>query len=110
MGAVTSFPGETIDEARRLNLVGLSRLEAIRAATLYAAELLGVENKLGSIETGKDADVILIDGNPLEDLDALRRIRFIGKSGRWFKPVFPELPDFWPGHGLLLKPYLPAEQ
>lgn len=102
MGAVTSFPGETADEVKRLHHIGLSRLDAMRAATLNAAELLGIGDRLGAIEPGMCADVIMIQGNPLEDIDAISRIRMVGKGGRWYKTKYPELPDFWPGFGLIM--------
>ena len=81
----------------------MSRLEAIRSATLNAAKLLGIENKLGAVEPGMDADVMLIEGNPLEDLEALKRVRIVGKSGRWYRTKYPEAPDFWEGYGLFMK-------
>ncbi len=103
MGAVTSFPGETADEVRRLSCIGLSNPDAIRAATLKAAELLGVEDKIGAVEPGKNADVILIEGNPLDDIDAVKRIRYVGKGGCWYQTKHPEAPDFWHGFELVMK-------
>jgi len=100
MGAVTSFPGETADEIRRLHFVGMSKLEAIKAATINAARLLGIDDRIGSVEPGMESDVALIDGNPLEDIDAVRRVRIIGKGGRWFRARHPELPEFWPGNDM----------
>ncbi|HAA46975.1 MAG TPA: amidohydrolase, partial [Synergistaceae bacterium] len=45
---------------------GLSREDALKCITLYSAEHLGVENRLGSIEEGKDADMVLWNGDPLD--------------------------------------------
>ncbi len=101
MGAAISFPGETIDEMKRLKLAGLSTIEAIRSATLHAAGFIGLGNKLGSIETGAYADMLLIEGNPLDDIDAFRHIRTIGCRGRWYTPAFPHTPDYWNERGLL---------
>lgn len=98
LGAVVVCPGELQDEIKRLHHIGMSKLEAIQAATLNAAKLLRREHQYGTVEPGKKADVILIDGNPLEDLDALRRVKLVGRAGRWFRPKHPETPDFWPGH------------
>lgn len=98
LGAVVVCPGELADEIKRLHHIGMSRLEAIQAATLNAAKLLGRGQQLGTIEPGKKADVALVDGDPLEDLDALRRVRLVGKGGRWFRPKHAEVPDFWPGY------------
>jgi imidazolonepropionase-like amidohydrolase len=98
LGAVCAFPGELPDEIKRLHNVGMSKTDAIRAATINAARMLRVEDRLGSVEPGRNSDIIIIDGNPLEDLDALRRVRVVGKNGSWFKPDHPEAPDFWLGH------------
>jgi len=94
LGAVVAWPGEMADEIIRLQHIGMTNIEAIRTATLNAAKLLGREKTLGTIEPGKYADVALIAGNPLEDLHALRRVRLVGKGGVWYKPKYPELPDF----------------
>lgn len=53
---------------------------ALRSATTVAARINGLESKLGTLEAGKDADLIVIDGNPLTDLDALNQVQmtFIG--------------------------------
>ncbi len=60
---------------------GLSRMDALRAATSRAAELLGVEADVGSIETGKQADMILVRGNPLDDLRCLGTTDLVMKAG-----------------------------
>jgi imidazolonepropionase-like amidohydrolase len=52
----------------------------LQAATVNAATLLG-EARLGVIEPGAFADIIAVDGNPMEDLDSLERIRFVMKDG-----------------------------
>lgn len=102
LGAVLAWPGELADEIKRLHfLAGMTPIEAIRSATLDAARFVGEEKNLGSVEPGKSADVVLVEGNPLEDLDALRRPRLVGRAGRWFRPKHNELPDFWQGHSVL---------
>jgi len=101
-GAVVAFPGEIIDELIRLNDIGMSKHAAIRAATDKAAAFLGLRD-LGTIATGKKADVTIIDGNPLADLRAYRKVRFIGKSGNWYRAKHSEAPDFWPGHSILFQ-------
>jgi len=103
LGAVVAWPGEMADELIRLNNCGMSKHDAIKSATLDAARFVGRSETLGAVEPGKHADVMLVEGNPLEDLHALRRVRLVGKSGRWFKPKHPELPDFWPGHSITFK-------
>ncbi|MFC4309743.1 amidohydrolase family protein [Steroidobacter flavus] len=61
---------------------GLTPMQAIRAATLNSAQLLAQEKDLGSIATGKFADLIAVEGDPLADIDKLRQIRGVVKAGR----------------------------
>jgi len=56
-------------------------LEAIRTATMLAAELIGVEDQIGSLEAGKWADIIAVAGNPLDDISLLEDVRFVMKGG-----------------------------
>lgn len=60
-----------IRELELLREAGFHPLEVIRSATLYAAQALGVEKELGSIEVGKLADLCIVDGNPLQNLQVL---------------------------------------
>jgi hypothetical protein len=66
---------------RLANLVraGLSREDALKAVTLYPAQLLGLEDRLGSIEKGKDADLIFLDGDPLSPGTEVRRVMTFGE-------------------------------
>ena len=61
---------------------GASAMAAIRAATSTAARLLGLEAEVGTIEPGKRADLILVDGDPLVDLKRLERPRLVIQAGR----------------------------
>jgi imidazolonepropionase-like amidohydrolase len=60
---------------------GMPEMDAIRSATLTAAELLGVENELGSIEPGKLADIVAVEGDPTANISELTRVSFIMKDG-----------------------------
>ena len=60
---------------------GMPAIEAIRAATLHAAELLGETPNLGTLEAGKYADLVAFDGDPLQDIAALLRPTFVMKAG-----------------------------
>jgi imidazolonepropionase-like amidohydrolase len=60
-------------------------MDAIAGATSLAAESLGLEDKVGSIAIGMEADVIGVEGNPLEDATALRRVAFVMKGGKIFR-------------------------
>jgi len=68
---------------------GMPELAAIRSATLNSAELLGVEDELGSISPGKLADIIAVNGNPLEDISLLQRVPFVMKDGRVVRQEAP---------------------
>ncbi len=64
---------------------GMKPMEAIKAATISAAELLGEKDKLGSIEVNKLADIIALDGDPLKDAKVFGKVVFIMKGGVIFK-------------------------
>ena len=64
---------------------GMTPAEAIHAATGSAAELMGWQDRVGSLEAGKFADVVAVSGDPLEDITELERIRFVMKGGKVYK-------------------------
>ena len=61
---------------------GMTPIEAIRAATLGGAALLGWQDRIGVLARGFLADVIAVDGDPLSDISAVRRVRFVMKGGQ----------------------------
>lgn len=63
---------------------GMTNAELIEAATSLAANACGIENETGTLDVGKRADIISVRGNPMDDLDALRRIALVMKSGKVF--------------------------
>jgi imidazolonepropionase-like amidohydrolase len=76
------------DNAQEFGLMvegGMPAMEAIQAATARAAELLGVEDSLDSIEAGKTADLVAIPGNPLDDITLMESVTFVMKGGIVFK-------------------------
>lgn len=80
------FPhGENYREFIYMTEVGMPNLEAIQSATLHAAVLMGMENKLGTIEPGKIADIIAVDGNPDQDIKVMKDVIFVMKDGKIFK-------------------------
>lgn len=60
---------------------GMTPMQAIRSATSIAAELLGWQDRIGTIEAGKLADVVALSGNPLDDITELERVQFVMKDG-----------------------------
>jgi len=64
---------------------GMPILECIKAATVNAADLLGVSNILGTIEKGKLADIIAIDGDILKDVSSMSKVKFVMKNGVIYK-------------------------
>ena len=60
-------------------------MEAIRMATMNAAELIGVEDQVGSLEPGKWGDLIAVAGNPLDDIGLLEDVKFVMKGGVVYK-------------------------
>jgi imidazolonepropionase-like amidohydrolase len=63
---------------------GIPAVEVLRLATIKSAEITGVADMLGSIEAGKKADLILIDGNPLKDISDIRKVEWSMKGGNLF--------------------------
>jgi imidazolonepropionase-like amidohydrolase len=65
--------------------VGMPPLEAIKCATVNAAELIGISDKAGSIEPGKWADIVAVEGDPVQDIHAMGQVRFVMKEGVVYK-------------------------
>jgi len=61
--------------------LGMSPLQAIQTATIHGADLLGWSSKIGTLEAGKWADLIAVEGDPLKDVTTLERVKFVMKSG-----------------------------
>jgi len=64
---------------------GMPEMEAIQSSTMTAARLIGMEDQLGSISKGKFADIVAVNGNPLEDISLLSDISFVMKDGKVYK-------------------------
>jgi len=63
---------------------GFTPMDALRSATAVAAQAMRVEKDVGTIETGKRADLLVLDANPLENISNVRTVRFVMKDGRMF--------------------------
>jgi len=90
-------PGVSLHEEMQMLVdAGVPPMKAIQGATLWSAEVIGRDKELGSLEPGKLADVTVIEGNPLVDFSATRRVRMVIKDGvvvdtsydpKWVNPV-----------------------
>jgi imidazolonepropionase-like amidohydrolase len=85
VGTDLAVPGHTqFREMELLVKAGLSPIEAIQAATIVPARVFKLDKELGTIEAGKIADVILVDGNPLENISNVRKVKFAIANGRMY--------------------------
>jgi imidazolonepropionase-like amidohydrolase len=66
---------------------GMTPAQAIRAATSSAAELLGMQNDVGSVAPGKYADIVAVKGDPLADVGVLQQVDFVMKGGEVYKSL-----------------------
>lgn len=82
-GTDADNPRATIaKECELLTEIGMSPLEAITAATLTPAQILGLDDRLGTIETGKIADLVLVSGNPAENIQDLAKVEAVIQDGK----------------------------
>ena len=84
------YPGKTRGEASTATFVNLRHaqmpaLDVIRAITSNAAEMLGWQDRIGTVEPGKFADLIAVAGDPIADITELERVRFVMKDGEVIK-------------------------
>jgi len=80
------FPhGENGKEFGYMVEVGMKPMEAIKSATINAATMLKVDDKLGTIENGKIADIVAVDDNPLEKIETMENVTFVMKEGVVYK-------------------------
>ena len=71
------------DELELLVQAGLTTQEALISATLLSAQWLGIDKQIGSIEIGKIADLVLLDDNPLTNINYTRKIAGVLVNGKW---------------------------
>jgi imidazolonepropionase-like amidohydrolase len=74
--------GQNAEEFAYLIRIGMTPATAIRSATLDAAQTIGWDDRIGSLTAGKLADVIAVDGNPLDDVSLLKRVVFVMRGGQ----------------------------
>lgn len=87
-GTDQAVPGHSLHRELELYVeAGFTPLEAIQAATLVPARVMKKDKELGTIEAGKRADFILVNGDPLADIRALRKVRVVVTGGRAYDPA-----------------------
>lgn len=77
--------GQNAKEFQYLMQAGMSAQEAIASATVIASRHIGMENQIGTLEAGKEADLIGVDGNPLNSIEELMDVDFVMKGGVVYK-------------------------
>jgi imidazolonepropionase-like amidohydrolase len=77
--------GTNAEEAVLMVENGMDEMDVLVAATVNAADLLGMSESLGTIEAGKAADIVAVDGSPLEDIAELLDVDFVMKGGKIYK-------------------------
>jgi imidazolonepropionase-like amidohydrolase len=80
-GTYTGLFGRYVRELRHYVEAGFSPLETLRIATAGNARILGMQDRIGTIEAGKLADLVAVEGNPLEDISAIGRVKLVAKGG-----------------------------
>lgn len=96
LGFAYIYPGDLARELELFVQAGLPALDALRTATINPARYLNMEKESGSVVAGKTADLVLLDGNPLEDVRNVRLVGAVIANGRYFDRVELDsgLPNF----------------
>ena len=95
LGSDLAVPGHSMHRELELAVrAGMTPMEALQAATLVPARVMGLDSESGTVEAGKHADLVLVDGDPLEDIREMRKIAAVVTRGRMFDPR-----DLWQSAG-----------
>jgi imidazolonepropionase-like amidohydrolase len=87
-GTDQAVPGFSVDREIELYVkAGFTPMEALQAATLVPARAMGMEKESGTVEAGKRADVVIVDGNPLENISDIRKVDTVFAAGKMYKPA-----------------------
>lgn len=84
-GSDTGLIGYGLDRELELYVrAGMTPMEAIQCATIASARAMKMEAEVGSVEVGKRADLVLVEGNPLKSISDIRRVVSVVKNGRMY--------------------------
>ena len=83
--AVAGAHGQNAREPIERVKVGQKPMDAIVGMTSLAAQSMNLDKELGAIAAGLNADLVAIDGDPLQDITALQRVRFVMRNGKVYK-------------------------
>ncbi len=96
-GTDKAVPGHSLHRELELYVqAGLTPMQVIQLATSGAAKVMGMEREVGTVEAGKRADLILVEGNPLERFSDLRKVKRVVTKGRMYDPA-----ELWKSVGFL---------
>ncbi|MEP6611081.1 MAG: amidohydrolase family protein [Mucilaginibacter sp.] len=86
-GTDQGFPGYSLDRELELYVqAGLTPMQAIRTATITPASVMKMDKETGSVEVGKNADIIIVDGDPLTTIRDIRKVSIVIKGGKIYDP------------------------
>jgi imidazolonepropionase-like amidohydrolase len=83
----TDSTGSYAEEVDLLRGAGMNAMDTILASTRYCAEALGIDDEVGTISAGKAADIVIVDGDPVDDPYALQRVWKVIRDGRVYSPA-----------------------
>ncbi|HVW97997.1 MAG TPA: amidohydrolase family protein [Mucilaginibacter sp.] len=87
-GTDQGFPGYSLDRELELYVqAGLTPMQAIQTATITPASVMKLDKQTGSAETGKNADLIIVDGDPLNNIRDIRKVTTVIKGGKIYDPM-----------------------
>lgn len=88
-GAVDIFPGDNAKEMLRLREIGMKNGEILRSATSVAAEALRIDDSVGQVKAGLKANLVVVDGNPLDNIETMLDVKMVLKAGKVVKNRLP---------------------
>ena len=84
-GTFRELFGRYSDELKNITSAGVSNFDTLRMATVVNADIIDMPEKIGTIEKGKYADIIAVEGNPLENIEVMDRVAMVMKGGTFIK-------------------------